>query len=96
MQVSLLQRAADQVLKMSQELGRGMHLIRVGELNDQLHVVEGQADDALTQTLGRLYRRGLTTVQVVFLKDIFELLEKVIDRCRDAGNLMNHIVMKNS
>jgi uncharacterized protein Yka (UPF0111/DUF47 family) len=28
------------------------------------------------------------------LKDLYELLEKVIDRCRDAGNVVTHIVLK--
>ena len=27
---------------------------------------------------------------------LYDLLEKVIDRCRDAGNVINHIVLKNS
>jgi len=30
------------------------------------------------------------------LKDIYELMEKVIDRCHDAGNIVMHIVLKNS
>jgi hypothetical protein len=27
---------------------------------------------------------------------LYELMEKVIDRCRDAGNVVMHIVLKNS
>ncbi|MFN9284693.1 MAG: pit accessory protein, partial [Planctomyces sp.] len=34
--------------------------------------------------------------KTVLLKDLFDLLEKVIDRCRDAGNVVTHIVLKNS
>jgi uncharacterized protein Yka (UPF0111/DUF47 family) len=30
------------------------------------------------------------------MKDLFELLEKVIDRCRDAGNIVLQIVLKYS
>jgi uncharacterized protein Yka (UPF0111/DUF47 family) len=30
------------------------------------------------------------------LKDLYDLLEKVIDRCRDAGNVIAQIVLKNS
>ena len=30
------------------------------------------------------------------MKDLYELLEKVIDRCRDAGIIVTHIVLKNS
>ena len=33
---------------------------------------------------------------VIALKDLYDLLEKVIDRCRDAGNVIFHIVLKNS
>jgi hypothetical protein len=35
-------------------------------------------------------------VQVVVIKDLYELMEKVIDRCRDAGNVILQIVLKNS
>jgi len=32
----------------------------------------------------------------VFLKDIYELLEKGVDRCRDARGVLFEIVLKNS
>ena len=34
--------------------------------------------------------------EVIIFKDVFELLEKAIDRCRDAGNTVFYIVLKNS
>jgi uncharacterized protein Yka (UPF0111/DUF47 family) len=30
------------------------------------------------------------------IRDLYELMEKAIDRCRDAGNVVMHIVLKNS
>ena len=33
---------------------------------------------------------------VIVLKDLYELLEKIIDRCRDSGNVIAHIALKNS
>jgi uncharacterized protein Yka (UPF0111/DUF47 family) len=30
------------------------------------------------------------------LRDIYDLMEKVIDRCRDAGNVLSTIVLKYS
>ena len=30
------------------------------------------------------------------LKDLYELMEKVYDRCRDAGNVVSTIVLKYS
>ena len=35
-------------------------------------------------------------VRLLLRKDLFELLEKAIDRCRDAGNVIYAIVLKNS
>jgi uncharacterized protein len=92
----LLEKASDLVVTLIQELRKGIHLERVKGLNDQLQTIEGEADKMLVELLGQLYRRQCDTVQIVFLKDLFELLEKIADRCRDAGNLVNHIVLKNS
>jgi len=50
----------------------------------------------ILEELKRLYSGDFDGIKVIFLKDIFELIEKVFDRCRDAGNVMNHIVLKNS
>ena len=29
-------------------------------------------------------------------RDVYELMEKVVDRCHDAGNVVMYIVLKNS
>ncbi len=95
-QLVLLEGASETVVKMVRELRRGIHLERIKMLNDQLQAFEGDADKVLVELLGELYAQQADTLQMVFLKDLFELLEKVADRCRDAGNVVNHIVLKNS
>lgn len=35
-------------------------------------------------------------VTIIIVKDLYELLEKAVDRCRDTGNVISNIVMKNS
>ena len=95
-QVKMLEKATDTVHLMLQELRKGVHLERIRENNDKLQVIEGEADKLILEVLKDLYAGGHDPVKVVFLKDIFELIEKVYDRCRDAGNVINHIVLKNS
>ncbi|MDB6118432.1 MAG: hypothetical protein JWO08_2213, partial [Verrucomicrobiaceae bacterium] len=34
-------------------------------------------------------------IRVIILKDLYELLEKVVDRCRDTGNVISNIILKN-
>jgi hypothetical protein len=95
-QMEILQRATEAVQEMLRELRKGGHLERVKSKNDELQTLEGEADDLLLELLRGLYASQHDTVRVVFLKDFYELLEKVADRCRDAGNVINHIVLKNS
>src|SRR5437762_134842 len=95
-QVDLLQRAAETVVLMIRELRKGVRLEHIKLQNDQLQTLEGEADKVLVELLRVLYATQQDTVRVVFLKVIYELLEKVADRCRDAGNVITNIVLKNS
>jgi uncharacterized protein len=95
-QVVLLDKATEIVKKMIQDLRSGVHLDRIKVLNDQLHAIEGEADKLMNQLLRELYSTQQDPIKVIFVRDLFELLEKVADRARDAGNVINHIVLKNS
>ena len=95
-QVGMLEKSTDTLVTMIKELRGGVHLERIRELNDNLQVLEGEGDKLILEELRTLYNSEHNGTKVVFLKDIFELIEKVFDRCRDAGNVINHIVLKNS
>jgi uncharacterized protein Yka (UPF0111/DUF47 family) len=95
-QITLLERATDHVLTMVQALRDGMNLDTVKDLNEKLQYVEGEADKHMMVLYKDLFSGKHESVQVIVLKDLYELLEKVIDRCRDAGNVISHIVLKNS
>jgi len=95
-QISLLERATDIILEMVQSLHRGVDLDEIKELNDKLQYLEGEADKAILELYRDLYSGKHDAVKVIVLKDLYELLEKVIDRCRDAGHVMSLIVLKNS
>jgi uncharacterized protein Yka (UPF0111/DUF47 family) len=43
-----------------------------------------------------LYSGRYEATKAMVIRDLFELMEKVIDRCRDAGNVVMHVVLKNS
>jgi len=93
---AMMDKATNTVVTMIRELRKGVHLERIRGHNEQLQVIEGEGDRLILELLKALYSGQHDAVKVVFLKDIFELLEKVFDRCRDAGNVINHIVLKNS
>jgi uncharacterized protein Yka (UPF0111/DUF47 family) len=81
---------------MVKSLRRGVNLDETKELNGRLQQVEGEADAAIMALYKDLFSGKYDPIKVIVLKDLYELLEKVIDRCRDAGNVISHIVLKNS
>jgi uncharacterized protein len=95
-QIRLLEQATDIVLELVRSLRDRMNLERVKELNDKLQFLEGEADKHMMVLYKELFCGEHPPVQVIVLKDLYELLEKVIDRCRDAGNVISQIVLKNS
>src|SRR6266478_741551 len=95
-QIGLLERATEVVLEMVKTLRDGMDLEKIKNLNDKLQFLEGEADKQIMVLYKDLFSGKHEPVQIIALKDLYELLEKVIDRCRDAGNVVSHIALKNS
>lgn len=95
-QIALMDAAADTVVTMISELRSKLHLERLKVLNDELQKIEGDADKLVLECLRELYTSNLDPIKVIILKDLYDLLEKVVDRCRDAGKVVAQIVLKNS
>ena len=97
-QTELLDEATKTLLamvKLLRGIGSGQ-LDETKELNRKLQRIEGDADKLILDILGDLYSGRHEATKVIALKDLYELIEKVIDRCRDAGNIITHIVLKHS
>jgi uncharacterized protein Yka (UPF0111/DUF47 family) len=95
-QVRLMEKAVDLVLKMVQALRGGRNLAGIKTLQNQLQAVEAEADDVLLELTRKFYEPGFPALTAVILKDLYDLNEKVVDRCRDAGNVISHVLLKNS
>jgi uncharacterized protein Yka (UPF0111/DUF47 family) len=95
-QISLLERATNILYEMVRTFREGMDLEKVKDLNDKMQYIEGEADKHMMSLYKDLFDGRHEPVQVIVVKDLYELLEKVIDRCRDCGNVISHIVLKNS
>lgn len=95
-QAEMVEKATEIVASMVKLLRKIPPLERMKELNDRLQTVEGEADRIMNELLRDLYNGKHDAIKSLVLKDLYELLEKVIDRCRDAGIVVTHIVLKNS
>ena len=92
----MLERACEVIEQMVGLLRKGMNIDTSKGLNDKLQAIEAEADRLILELYRDTYARETDPMRYMILKDLFELLEKAIDRCRDAGNVVNQVVLKNS
>ena len=93
---AMLEQACEVVEQMVRLLRKGMDLDPTKKLNDQLQTIEAEADRLILELYRDAYANESDPIRYLVKKDLFEILEKAIDRCRDAGNVIYHIVLKNS
>ena len=95
-QGEMMEKATEVVLAMVRQLRELNHLEKTKEMNDKLQYIEGEADKLMLELLADLYSGKYDALRAIVIRDLYELIEKVIDRCRNAGNVVMHIVLKNS
>lgn len=95
-QAEMMTKATDVVLAMVKHLRQLNDLEQIKELNDKLQYVEGEADKLMNELLRELYSGKFDALRAIVIRDLYELIEKVVDRCRDVGNVVMNIVLKNS
>ena len=92
----VLEESVSVVVEMIGELRRGLRIDPVKKLQDRLQALESEGDRMLLAPYRTLYVEGGDVMKAVLAKDLFELIEKAIDKCRDVGNIVYSIVLKNS
>ena len=92
---AMLEQAAGVVVEMVHELVR-LDIDRMTALNDKLRSIENEADRLMLELYREIYSGRLDSLQMFLLKEFFEILEKAIDRCREAGVVAYQIALKNS
>ena len=92
----MLEKGCEVIAEMVGLLRKGMPLDKMKELNDRMQAIEGEADRLILDLYRDLFTKENDTARLLLRKDLFEMLEKAIDRCRDAGNVIYAIALKNS
>jgi uncharacterized protein len=92
---AMLEQAAGVVVEMVHDLQK-MNIDRMTVLNEKLRSLENEADRLMLELYRDIYSGRLDNLQMFLLKEFFEILEKAIDRCREAGVVAYQIILKNS
>ena len=63
---------------------------------EEIDRLESDADRVLRSALSKLFREETDVKQMIKLRVIYDLLETITDRCEDAANVVEGIVIENS
>ncbi len=90
--VGILSGCAAQLLEALQKLEKGKDL---GPHLATVHDLEHRADGLSRAAIGALFRGGLDALEVIKLRDLYQVLENTIDAAEDAAEVIERILAKN-
>jgi predicted phosphate transport protein (TIGR00153 family) len=91
--VKCCERVKDVVELIGRQEGNFEAILKTCEEIDRL---ESDADRVMRSALSRLFREEQDVRELIKMKEIYELLEAITDRCLDVANLAEGISLENS
>lgn len=96
-QIDVIVQEAEAMEEMVKELIKPGHDDkRIFAKARQLQELENKGDAILSELLVELFRNNTDARDLILRKDIYDMLEKVVDRYRDAAGVALQIVLKHS
>ncbi len=90
----LIEQGANHVSVAVREL-RDMKKIRnITEALVKINSIENQADDVFDMAIENLFNTEPDAKEVIKKRDIYQVMELVTDKCEDAGNVIESIIIK--
>lgn len=95
-QIDLIKQEAEAMRDIVTELRMKGDSKRILDKVALLHQLEQKGDDVRQDLLAALYTSGRDVRELLVRRDIYDMLEKVVDRYRDVAGVAMQIVLKNS
>jgi len=84
----------------SEELARGVSLLekngKVMQHCDEVNRLEDEADKVSRKAIGALFEYEKDPIQLIKMKELYEVLENATDKAEDAANVLEAIVLKSA
>jgi len=96
-QTRILEMMAETMIEMIRSLRRNPKLDVIKGQNNRMLSLEAEGDKLMLELTKELYRsHSSEPLKCYILRDLFDLLERTIDRFRDAASIVFRIILKNS
>jgi predicted phosphate transport protein (TIGR00153 family) len=105
-----IQNIHDSMLKMAdliqaavEELNKA--ILSIKDMNDpqqvresctRIHAIETHADDIYDMAISQLFEKETNAIEVIKVREVWLVLEKAVDKCEDAADVLMSILVKNS
>lgn len=76
------------------ELRNMKHLRDLTEACVKVNSIENLADDLLDKAISRLFTSNIAPIELIKLKDIYQDMEMVTDKCENASDVIESIIIK--
>jgi predicted phosphate transport protein (TIGR00153 family) len=92
----LIQKSAQELNVAVHELKNMKNISNIKEACVRINSIENHADDVFNTAIGRLFEEEKDAVKLIKYKEILSALETATDKCEDAANVMESIIVKNA
>jgi uncharacterized protein Yka (UPF0111/DUF47 family) len=96
-----IQKLADLIVESSVQIGLAVRELRnmreMRKITDALvkiNSIENQADDVFDMSIDRLFENEPDAKEVIKKREIYQAMETVTDKCEDAANVIETIIVK--
>jgi predicted phosphate transport protein (TIGR00153 family) len=86
--------SSEQVRNAVRELRNMKNLRLMTEALVKINSIENQADDLFDHSIERLFAEEPDAKEVMKLREIYQVMEIATDKCEDAGNVIESIIIK--
>jgi len=90
----LIYQSTDQVRNAVRELRDMKNLRVITESLVRINSIENQADDIFDMSIERLFAEEQDAKEVIKMREIYQAMEIATDKCEDAGNVIESIIVK--
>jgi uncharacterized protein len=90
----LIEQAAQQVKIAVTELRDMKNMRKITEALVKINSIENQADDIFDMSIEKLFDTEPDAKEVIKKREIYQVMEIVTDKCEDASNVIESIIIK--
>jgi len=90
----LIEQASEQIKNAVFELRNMRNMRAITDALVKVNSIENQADDIFDLSIDRLFETEPDAKEVIKKREIYQVMEIVTDKCEDAGNVIESIIIK--